>query len=429
MDVREPDIGVPRTGLRGAWSLLRRNRDFRNLYVAQLISFAGDWFLLVSLYQLVIELTGSAVMTSLILVSQLLPFFLVSPLAGALVDRVNRQRLMVGSDAIRAVVCLGFLVVGSDTVWLVFVLQAVLAVCAAAFEPASSAAVPNLVDRDDLPMANTLVGSAWGSMLAVGAALGGFVAAWFGRDAAFIGDAASFGLSALLLLRIRRPFSEDRTGHEHPGVVAATVETLRYARADHRVIALLAVKGGFGLAGGVLVLLPLFATDIFRQGAIGIGILYGGRGLGALVGPFIARRIAGNTMRGLFIAIGLALASFGVFYSIFPLMPALWLAALCSMGAHLGGGAQWTLSTYGLQTIVPDRIRGRVFAFDYALVTFTIMLSNLLAGWSADAFGPRATMFGLALVAFAYASVWWLATRSLRAGGSARLVVAPERAA
>jgi predicted MFS family arabinose efflux permease len=416
MEPRElEEIGIPRTGLRGGFSLLSRNADFRNLYVAQLVSFAGDWFLIVALYGLILDVTGSPVMASLVLISQLVPGFVLAPVAGALVDRMNRQVLMIAADGIRAVLCLGFLFVrNSGDIWIVYVLQVVLSTFGTVFEPASSAAVPNLVDPDDLPMANTLVGSAWGTMLAVGAALGGLVAATLGRDTAFIGDAVSFAFSAALLIQIRRAFNEVRT-EEHPGIVAATVETVQYARRDHRVLALLAVKGGFGLAGGVLVLLPVFAKQVYHQGDAGIGVLYGFRGLGALIGPFIGRRIAGDTMRGLFIAIGIALGSFGVFYGIFPLMPALLAAAPFSAGAHLGGGAQWTLSTYGLQTIVPDRIRGRVFAFDFALVTLTITLSNLAAGWAAEAFGPRVAMGALAGVAFVYAAVWWLATRRLRA--------------
>ncbi len=416
MEPRElEELGIPRTGLRGGLSLLSRNADFRNLYVAQLVSFAGDWFLIVALYGLILDVTGSPVMASLVLIAQLVPGFVLSPIAGALVDRLNRQVLMIGADVIRAVLCLGFLFVRhSGDIWIVYVLQVVLSTFGTVFEPASSAAVPNLVDPDDLPMANTLVGSAWGTMLAAGAALGGLVAATLGRHAAFIGDAVSFAFSAALLIQIRRPFNEPRT-EEHPGIVAATVETVQYARRDHRVLALLAVKGGFGLAGGVLVLLPVFAKQVYHQGDAGIGVLYGFRGLGALIGPFIGRRIAGDTQRGLFIAIGIALGSFGVFYGIFPLMPVLLAAAPFSAAAHLGGGAQWTLSTYGLQTIVPDRIRGRVFAFDFALVTLTITLSNLAAGWAAEAFGPRIAMGGLAGVALVYSAVWWVATRRLRA--------------
>src|SRR5207244_11255283 len=107
-------------------------------------------------------------------------------------------------------------------------------------------------------------------------------------------------------VQVRRPFNEARA-EEHPGMVAATMETVQYARRDHRVLALLAVKGGFGLAGGVLVLLPVFAKQVYHQGDAGIGVLYGFRGLGALIGPFIGRRIAGDSLRGLFIAIGIAL--------------------------------------------------------------------------------------------------------------------------
>ena len=127
-------------------------------------------------------------------------------------------------------------------------------------------------------------------------------------------------------------------------------------------LSLLAVKGGFGLSGGILVLLPVFARQVFHKGAIGIGILYAMRGVGALVGPFIGRRVAGGTEHGLFRAIGVALFVFALCYGLFPFAPALALAGLCAAGAHVGGGAQWTLSTYGLQRFVPDWIRGRVFS-------------------------------------------------------------------
>lgn len=412
METRESQV-VTRQGFRGAMSLLRRNRDFRSLYLAQLISFGGDWFLLVALYGLVLDLTNSPLMASLILVAQLVPYFLFVPVAGVLADRLNRQVLMVTADVVRAVLVLAFFFVGPGTVWLIFVLQALIALFTSTFEPASEAAVPNLVDREDLSLANSLVGSAWGTMLAIGAALGGVVAGAFGKNAAFIADSASFVASAALLVTIRRRFSEDRPVERIP-FVEATVETAKYAREDTRVLSLLAVKGGFGLAGGVLVLLPVFARDVYHQGDVGTGILYGLRGVGALIGPFVGRRFAGTTSSGMFRTIGWALFCFPVFYFAFPFMPFLLLAGLCTVGAHLGGGAQWTLSTYGLQRFVPDRIRGRVFSFDFALVTLSIALSNLAAGWAADQFGPKATMVGLAAVGLVYAVGWWLATRRLR---------------
>jgi MFS family permease len=413
METRESEV-ITREGFRGAMSLLKRNPDFRHLYFAQLISFGGDWFLLVALYGLVLDLTNSPLMASLILVAQLVPYFLFVPVAGVLADRLNRQALMVCADVVRAGLCLVFFLVGPGTVWLIYVLQALLALFTAAFEPTAEAAVPNLVDPEDLSLANSLVGSAWGTMLAIGAALGGVIAGTLGKNAAFIGDSISFVGSAALLVTIRRPFSENRP-QEHIPILKATAETVGYARKDRRVLALLAVKGGFGLAGGILVLLPIFARDVYHKGDVGTGILYGMRGVGALIGPFIGRRVAGPTSSGMFRAIGFALFCFPVFYAIFPWMPFLILAGLCAVGAHVGGGAQWTLSTYGLQRFVPDRIRGRVFSFDFALVTLSIALSNLAAGWAAGRFGPETTMWALAGVGFVYAVGWWIGTRRMRA--------------
>jgi MFS family permease len=402
-------------GLRASLSLLRRNRDFRRLYVASLISLGGDWFLLVALFGLVIHFTDSAIAVALVIAVEDLMYFLVSPVAGVLADRIDRRRLMVGADLARAVVCLGFLLIRTDSLlWLAFVLLAVMALFSAAFEPASLAALPNLVDDEDLATANALSGSLWGTMLAVGAALGGVVAAVFGRDTAFILDAVSFLASAWLIWRIRRPFAEQREVEDHAGVAEATVETIRYARKDHRVPALLAVKFGWGIAGGVLVLIPLLAHGQYHAGDVGIGLLMASRGVGALIGPFVGRSALGPQDRRIFGAIALALAVFGLGYTLLGLVPGLLLAMPIVALAHVGGGAQWTLSSYGLQRIVPDRIRGRIFAFDGMLVTLTFGLSSLLTGWLAESFGPRVTAVGMGAVAMGWAAVWSLLTTDVR---------------
>jgi predicted MFS family arabinose efflux permease len=417
---REPsgdEAGRPESGLKASLSLLGRNRNFRNLYVASLASYAGDWFLTVALLGLVLQITHSALAASLVLVAQELPFFLVSPIAGALADRMDRQKIMVFADLARAATVLGLLFLnGSSRLWIAYAIPAVESALASFFEPASTAAVPNLVEAEDLSSANALAGSAWGTMLAVGAALGALVAATFGSNVAFICDSISFLVSAALLSRIHTAFSERRDeDEEHVGVVEATRETVRYARGDHRVVALLAVKGGFGLAGGVIVLLSVFGTKVFHDGDIGIGVLMSARGIGALTGPFIGKRIAGDSFPRLFVAIGLALVTFGFCYMLLPLSPSLLVAALFAAGAHLGGGAQWSLSTFGLQKIVPDHIRGRVFAFDVALITLTIAISSLAAGVAAQIWGPRIAMGVTAVLALGYAALWWWATRHVRA--------------
>ena len=374
----------------------------------------GDWFATVAILGRVHDLTGgSASLVTLVIVTQMLSIALFSPIGGYLSDRLDRKRLMIAADVIRAALALGYLLVDTpNEVWLAFVLTAGIGALVAVFEPTTNAALPNLVDPEDLAPANVLMGAAWGTMLAVGGALGGIVAATLGREAAIVGDALSFVISALLIIGIRRPFSEERL-HAHSSLRDAVVETMRYARRDRRVFALLSVKGGFGLAGGVIGLLALLSLTVFDAGDRGTGILYAARGVGALVGPFLVRRFTGD-LRGVFGAIGVSFLVFGLSYGMVPFVGSLALAAICVMAAHLGGGAQWTLSTYGLQRIVPDRIRGRVFSFDFGLVTLTMSASILIGGWIAEAAGVRVAIGGLAAAATLWAVVWSVATTSIR---------------
>ena len=174
-------------GLRASLSLLRRNSDFRKLYLASAISLGGDWFLVVALFGLALELTGSAVSVALVIASMEIPYFLMSPVGGYVTDRLDRRRLMVACDVARAVLCLGFPFVRDvETMWVAYVLLAAISGFSAAFHPASSAAFPNLVERRDLAPANALFGSLWGTMLAVGAALGGLVADFMFSDPPYL---------------------------------------------------------------------------------------------------------------------------------------------------------------------------------------------------------------------------------------------------
>jgi MFS family permease len=397
--------------------LLRNNPDFRLLFFAQVVSFTGDWFLFVALAGLVFSLTHSAVLVTAVYASLTVPFAVFSFVGGPLADRLNRQYLMIGADMTRGVLALGFFLIHRPSqVWLVYVLVSMITALGAVFEPASMAAVPNLVDREDLATANVLAGATWGTMLAVGAALGGLVVAAFGRDAGYVGDSVSFFVSAVLILRIRRRFSEQSESfREHPGMLEATREAVRYARRDHRVLALVSVKGGAGLGAGVIALLPLLAFQVFHAGDRGTGILYGFRGLGVLVGPFLAARlIKEEDLASIFSTISLALVLWAVSYGVVAWMPSIYLAGAFVFLGHFGGGAQWTLSSYGLQLIVPDRIRGRIFAFDEALITFTVALSAVVGGTIADRVSVRIVMAGSATVILLYAAVWTAATRKLR---------------
>jgi MFS family permease len=404
--------------LRPYLDLLRGNRSFSRLFAAQLISFGGDWFATVAILGLTLELTGSPAIASVLLVVQTGAFAVASPIAGVLADRFDRRRLMVIADLSRVPVALALLLArDGGTLWIAFVAVGLLSVGAALFEPTSSASLPNLVDDDDLGEANVLIGSSWGTMLAVGAAIGGVVAATFGRDVAFVANAASFAASGYLIVGISRPLrrrAQDGLDHHQlphgglRGVGESMAIVLRFARGNRRLAALLLSKTTFGVGTGVILMLAVFGRDVFRAGDAGIGVLFAARGLGALIGPFLARSIMGLSDRGLLRGIGVSFLVFATGYSLLPFSPALWVASIAVFVAHLGGGAQWMLSTYGLQRASPDEIRGRVFSFDYGLVTVTIAMSMLVAGFLAERLEPAVTTWILVGLA-AIAAAGWLA--------------------
>lgn len=394
--------------------LVAHNANFRRLWLAHLISLGGDWFNQVALLGLVLELTDSALNSGLVLAAGILPQFLFATVSGPVADRFNRKVLMIISDVARVLLALGMLLVRSpENVWIGILCMAGISAFSAFFQPASGASLPNLVKPEELALANTLMSASWGTMLAVGAALGGWVASSLGRETAFLLNAGSFALSAFLIVRMNARFSVSQPATTKPHPLRDIAEGFTYARSDRRLIALLATKGGFGLGVGVIALLPVLATDVFRSTDAGIGILFAARGLGALLGPFGAAAYVGRNERRLFLALGSAMAVYGGVYLLVAGMPTLWLAAVFAAVAHLGGGAQWVLSSYGLQRLTPDYIRGRILALDLGLVGLTISVSSLAAGRLADVLDPRAVMTGLASVELAYAAVWLTATRRL----------------
>jgi MFS family permease len=183
---------------------------------------------------------------------------------------------------------------------------------------------------------------------------------------------------------------------------------LRFARGNRTLAALPLSKTTFGVGTGVVVMLAIFGRDVFGAGDAGIGILFAARGLGALIGPFLVRSLVGTSERGLIGGIAASFVIFAVCYGLMPLAPILPIAALAVFGGHLGGGAQWTLSTYGLQRAAPDAIRGRIFSFDYGLVTLVITFSTLIAGLLAERVSPAMTVWTMVALAGA-AAIGWIA--------------------
>jgi MFS family permease len=184
--------------------LLRRNRNFRLLYIGQTVSQLGDWFNAVAVYALLLDLTGSATAVAWMLVVQFMPVAIISPLAGVVVDRIDRRRLMIAADIARGVLILGLLLVRRvDQVWIAYAVMAATVSASAFFEPARTATIPNITTAEELLPANALASATWSAMLALGASIGGIVTAVLGRNVAFAVNAASFFASAAFIVRTR----------------------------------------------------------------------------------------------------------------------------------------------------------------------------------------------------------------------------------
>jgi predicted MFS family arabinose efflux permease len=409
-------------------TLLRTNRNFRLLYIGQTISQLGDWFNAVAVYALLLDLTGSATAVAWMMIVQFLPVAVVGPLAGVVVDRVDRRRLMIATDLLRGSLILGLLLVRRPSdVWIAYVVMALTVGGSAFFEPARTATIPNLTSPDELVPANALSSATWSAMLAIGASLGGVVTAAAGREVAFIVNAASFFVSAVFIARTRydaTPAARPRRiGWAALTGVSDLVEGMRYVRQQSHVAALMFVKAGWGLAGGILLLLTIFGHRIFPVGgstAAGIGVLYGARGIGAGIGPIALRWILGQRPQTLRRAIGPAYFMIAIFYSALAAAPTLPLAAVCVLFAHFGGSILWVFSTVLLQMEVPDRFRGRVFAAELTLVTLSSSVSSYCTGYALDrlSWSPRALSLTLGLMFCVPGAVWLLILSRWRDSGT-----------
>ena len=387
------------------------------VFGAQVVSYLGDWFAFVALAGLVEDVTDSRFLVSLVLVSMTIPGLFMSPIAGSFADRFDRRKILIVVSILQAFAALLLLLHSVAGIWITFVAQCLIAGLAAFVGPSSSASVPNLVDNDDdLRKTNALFGSTWGTMLAVGAALGGVFAAAFGRDAAFIANAISFVLAALLFSGVKRPMQSERTQNSNKGRVrpiADMKEAINVAKKDPVILALLCSKMTFAVGAGIVSQLAVLASNVFNVGDSGRGLLIGVRGIGSGLGPILGARIAGRDMAKLLKVCGYAGLVFAVCYVGAALSPFIGMAAVFIALAHLSGGAQWTLSTLGLQMEAPDHVRGRVMAGDMAMVNTMIGFTSILAGLTSQFIGVRPAIIIFAAAAAVASVVYLFATAGI----------------
>jgi len=368
----------------GYWMLVTGNANFRRLWIGNLISLLGDWFNTIALYVLVTDLTGSPLALGAVFITKMLPWAVAAPLAGVIVDRYNRRRLMIGTDVLRAVIVLGFLLIDqpADVPWL-YVLLTAQVVAGAVFNPSKSAALPNITTPRELLTANALMSATWSTMLAVGAALGGFAVEALGTEAVFWIDSATYVLSAFFIVRTTIP---QETEPAERSLLRSAVREIsdgwHHLRTHPRIGRFAFAKATWAVAGGALVYMLALLGDRIAPSAMaaGIGILFMARGIGTGIGPVVVRALFPDRYQWPSV-IGGAVVLSGLCYVGVAMVPwsssVLIIVAICVLVAlsHAASGGNWVLSTVILQKRTEDRYRGRVFSTDWLFVLSAESLS------------------------------------------------------
>lgn len=415
---------TPRTPLHLRYfSLLRSNADFRRLWTAQLVSEVGDWFYSLAVYDLILELTQSGKAVGWAIIIQMLPWFFMTPVSGALADRFSRRRLMIVADLVRGIVVLGLLFVRTPSdVWLVYALLGLEVIFASVFEPARNALLPNLTRAEEILPANALSSATWAFALTMGAAAGGAVTALLGRQVSFVVNSLSFFASAIFVQRIRTRETHAKAfgspvGSASPRTAPSSLrEGWEYLRQNPKVMVLVLAKTGLGCFGGALLLLAIFGERIFPvggHGALAMGLLYGARGVGAGFGPILGDHLIRGRQSWMWKSLSVSFFVMGVSYVAFSRAPNLPLAALAVFCAHVGGSNIWVTSTALLQLHVADRFRGRVFAVDFGLNQLVAATSNYVMGVGLDTWKLTARQLAAGLgVVLCIPGLLWLAAQA-----------------
>jgi MFS family permease len=424
----QPERGIPSVSLASYVRLLRSNRNFRCLWMAQIVSEIGDWFYTLSIYTLLLQLTGHASSVALALVLQVLPISLVGPTTGVVNDRVRRKLVMITADLVRCVIVLAMLLVRSPSmVWLVYPLLVAETIMAAFFEPARNSVIPNIASAGEVLIANTLSSATWSVNLLIGASVGGLVAAFFGRDVVFLLNALSFLASAMLIGGMH--FSEPHAEAAQPLRLrdlfdySPVMEGIRYIRGHRGILPTVFAKAGELMIGPSWVIFTVMGEREFaphwlhidpaRGAMLGMSILLGGRGLGAMFGPVISARWAGRSDSRLRLGILFGYVLIGIGYAILGFSPNVWMASACALVAHAGGSTVWVFSTTLLQLHTEDRFRGRVFAADLGFSMLSIAVGAWLCGRVMDwGISARSVASFTGLIMVIPAALWGLTMRA-----------------
>jgi MFS family permease len=387
-----------------------RVRNYRLYFFGQTISLTGTWMQSVGQAWLVLRLTGSGVALGLTAALQFLPVLLFGPWGGLLADRVDKRKLVIGTQTAAGLLALTLgLLTAFDVVrlWMVFVLAVMLGVVNLVDMPARQAYVFEMVGPADIANAVSLNSVVVNGARVVGPAIAGFLIASVGIAPAFIANAVSY-LAVIAGLLMMRPEEVTRTAPvaRGPGQLR---EGLRYAwsRVElRRPLLLMAVVGT--LAYNFSVVLPLFASETFKAGAQGFGGLFSLMGVGAVLGGLVVAARAKATPR---LQAGAALV-FGGAIALASSSPSLAVATIAMLPVGVASSAFIATSNSLLQLNSTPEMRGRVMALFSVTFLGSTPIGGPFIGWVAERFGPReALAFAGAVTAVAGLVTWWAVHR------------------
>ena len=364
------------------------NAKYRRLWAATVISLLGEWFNTIALFLLILEYSGSEFLLGILFSVRMILFGISQPINGLLADRLNRKSLMLWSNIVQIFLALTFLMVdGPEDMWWLISVSGIMMLVHGIYVTAERAAVPNIVDEDDLITANAIGSASWSTALCTGAMLGGIVVSQWGTDAAFVIDSFTFLLSAIILI----PLSIEQTVDENmKGPIFSTaIKNIKIGwdriYSDKKLLRIVFAKTSWNLAGAGLagVFLVLAGSNISGYGAaFGFGLFFFARGIGTGIGPLIARSVFKDRSKWPSM-VGILVSLSGIFYFLVGLtidyyLPLTVLLIIC---AHSASGGNWVLSTVLTQTWVEDEVRGRVFSMDMLLLGLSAGFSTTIAGY------------------------------------------------
>jgi len=415
--------------------LLKNNRNYRYTWSGQVVSEIGDHFNNVAVFSLALANTRSGLVVTGIMLSRAIPAVMAGPIAGVVLDRLDRKRIMIASDLIRAAVAIGFILAipRSDT-WLLYLLSALLMFASPFFTSGRSAILPTIANQAELHTANSLTQTTQWMTLTIGAFLGGASITQFGYRWAFTFNALSFLFSAACISRLRVErggFRAERTALAEDKVVRPWreyTEGLRYMRASPLILGIALLGIGWASGGGAAqILFSLFGELVFNRGPAGIGYLWAGAGVGLLLGGTLAHWLGKRISFGAYKrTISICYVIHGGSYVIFSQMRNFQLALLFLAISRSAIAVSSVLNMSQLLRHVSNEFRGRVFATMETMQWSVMLLSMAGAGVASQSWSPRSIGVVSGLLSSSTAFFWLWANWTGRLPEPAREGVEPE---